>query len=252
MLPFGYVLGGGFALSDYRSFDPAIPHRFIHKYRHIDFSLITIILPVGENWSTLSTAATTPHPSRRAVFVVLIASPAPRCLRKASSAPVATTTTPRPSWKVAPTAVVATSTSAIWPPRKATITATTAPRPPRKVISISAAVVPNRQDAQPLPPAKKNGSYNYTKGKMSLSPQRRKTNPRGGAICQVDIAPTPGSLMTTGSKSGPPTSSGHSSGFQKPKPGIMRTMAHSPLSRIPQTSHIPLTLRESDADKGGK
>ncbi|KAL6009322.1 hypothetical protein ACLOJK_022551, partial [Asimina triloba] len=108
-------------------------------YRHIDFSPIAITLVVGENWSILSATAMTPCPSYRAVSVVLAASPAPRHLHKASYAPVAAITSPQPSRKVTPTAVVATPTLAIWPPCKPTISATPAPRPPRKVAFFSAA-----------------------------------------------------------------------------------------------------------------
>ncbi|KAL5980390.1 hypothetical protein ACLOJK_028298 [Asimina triloba] len=139
VLAFGFVSGGGFALSNHRSFDPAIPHHFIHvptsmtrqTYCHIDFSPLAITLAGGENWSTLCAAAMDPRPSRRIVSTVPTASPAPQRLCKASSALIVATTTPRPFRKVTPT-------SAIRPPCKATISAILAPRPPRKVISISA------------------------------------------------------------------------------------------------------------------
>ncbi|KAL5985036.1 hypothetical protein ACLOJK_038873 [Asimina triloba] len=121
VLAFGFVPGVGFALSDHLSFDPAIPHRFIHvptsmtrqTYNHIDFSPIAITLAAGENWPTLSAAATTPCPSRKAISAIPAASPAPRCLRKASSAPVVATTTPRPSRKVTPITVIATLNTAL-------------------------------------------------------------------------------------------------------------------------------------------
>ncbi|KAL5977984.1 hypothetical protein ACLOJK_037007 [Asimina triloba] len=113
-------------------------------YRHIDFSPIAITLAAEENWLTLSTTTTAPRPSRKAVYTIFAASPAPWCLHKASSAPVVAITTPRPSRKVTLIAVVTTPTSVVRPSYKATISATPAPRPPRKVISalVSATTVP--------------------------------------------------------------------------------------------------------------
>ncbi|KAL5979018.1 hypothetical protein ACLOJK_018915, partial [Asimina triloba] len=71
LLAFGFLPGGGFALSDHRSFDLAIPHRFIHvpalmtprTYHYIDYFPTTITLATKENWPTLSTAITAPRPS---------------------------------------------------------------------------------------------------------------------------------------------------------------------------------------------
>ncbi|KAL6000088.1 hypothetical protein ACLOJK_034766, partial [Asimina triloba] len=78
MLAFRFVTGGGFALRDHRSFDPAILHHFIYfptlmarqTYHHIDFSPIAIRLATGENWPTPSTTVMAPRPSRRALLDV--------------------------------------------------------------------------------------------------------------------------------------------------------------------------------------
>ncbi|KAL5978220.1 hypothetical protein ACLOJK_029337, partial [Asimina triloba] len=83
-------------------------------------------LAAGESWPTLTVTAVAPRPSHRAISAALTSSLAPR-----------------PSCKVTPTTVVATPTSGIRPPCKATIfvvpTTTPAPRPSYK--SISAPVV---------------------------------------------------------------------------------------------------------------
>ncbi|KAL6000451.1 hypothetical protein ACLOJK_024147 [Asimina triloba] len=114
VLAFGFMSGGGFALSDHRSFDLAILHRFIHvlasmarqTYRHIDYSAIT--LAAGENWTTLSAAVTAPRPSSRIISVIPAASPAPRHRHKNASTPATIATAPRPSRKVTPSIVVVT------------------------------------------------------------------------------------------------------------------------------------------------
>ncbi|KAL5986650.1 hypothetical protein ACLOJK_014983, partial [Asimina triloba] len=93
----------------------------------------------GENWPTLSTTATAPRPSRRAISAIPAASPVLWRLHKASSIPIAATTAPRTSQKITPTPVVATPILAIRPPCKVTISATPAPRSPCKVISASTA-----------------------------------------------------------------------------------------------------------------
>ncbi|KAL5979154.1 hypothetical protein ACLOJK_019052 [Asimina triloba] len=61
MLAFGFVPRGGFALSDHRSFDPAIPHQFIHvpvsmacrAYSYVDYSPMAVTLAATGNWPTL-------------------------------------------------------------------------------------------------------------------------------------------------------------------------------------------------------
>ncbi|KAL5978019.1 hypothetical protein ACLOJK_037042, partial [Asimina triloba] len=116
VLAFGFVLGGGFALGDHKSFDPAIPHRFIHiptsmvrrKYNYVNYSPIAITLAAEENWLTLTVATTAPHPCRRVISIVPVASPNPRPSRRAISTVLAASPAPRPSHKVtsAPAATI--------------------------------------------------------------------------------------------------------------------------------------------------
>ncbi|KAL6009363.1 hypothetical protein ACLOJK_022592 [Asimina triloba] len=160
VLAFRFLPRGGFSLSDHRSFDPTIPHRFIHvpaskawrMYRHFDYYLITIRLAAGENWSTLSTAATTPHPSCRAISAIPAASPAPRRHHKDTFTPTAAITAPRPSHKVTPTAMVVTPTSAIRPPCKAAVStipaASPTPRRRRKNVFANVAASPTPQPSR--------------------------------------------------------------------------------------------------------
>ncbi|KAL6006518.1 hypothetical protein ACLOJK_037474 [Asimina triloba] len=167
VLAFGFVPGGRFSLSDYRSFDPAIPHQFIHVAFAASAASSTL-------WPTRKAARSAPRPSHKAATstpqyfsevlpVVAAASSVPRPSHKAAkSAPRSShktlgclcrscyltitpvspqsllcSTAPRPSWKVTSIVVVATSTLAIRPPHKATISTTPAPRPPHKIISVS-------------------------------------------------------------------------------------------------------------------
>ncbi|KAL6006412.1 hypothetical protein ACLOJK_037366, partial [Asimina triloba] len=170
LLAFGFVPGGGFALSDHKSFNSAIPHRFIHvpasmahqTYRHADFSPTAIALAAEENWPTLTITAAAHRPSCRAISAALAGSPAPRPSHKftpvvvvaaptygsaISTAPAASPAS-RPSHKVTLVIVIAAPTSAVRPPCKATSfvvpAASPAPRPSRKVISapVAATIAP--------------------------------------------------------------------------------------------------------------
>ncbi|KAL5975347.1 hypothetical protein ACLOJK_019669, partial [Asimina triloba] len=138
MLAFGFVPRGRFTLSDHRSFDQPIPHRFIHvpihvptsmtrqTCRHIDFSPIAITLVAGENSSTLSAAAKAPRPSRRARLckassAFVVTTPAPRPPRKVISVSATATTTPRRPHNASSAAVAASPKLASRPPQKVVI-----------------------------------------------------------------------------------------------------------------------------------
>ncbi|KAL6002088.1 hypothetical protein ACLOJK_037536, partial [Asimina triloba] len=129
VLAFRFVPRGGFALSNHRSFDPAISHCFIHvpasmarrTYHHVDYSPTTITFADKKNWPTLSAAATAPPSSRRAISVIPTASPEPRRRHKNAFTPVAAFTAPRPSHKVTPTTMVVTPTSGVRPPCKVVV-----------------------------------------------------------------------------------------------------------------------------------
>ncbi|KAL5986947.1 hypothetical protein ACLOJK_015282, partial [Asimina triloba] len=109
VLAFEFMPGGGFTLSNGRSFDLAIPHQFIHvlasmarqTYSYVDYSPTAITLAADGNWPTLLAVATSlaPQPSHKAATTV-VASLAPRPSRKAATA-AATSSAPRPSRKAA-------------------------------------------------------------------------------------------------------------------------------------------------------
>ncbi|KAL5985071.1 hypothetical protein ACLOJK_038908, partial [Asimina triloba] len=109
--------GGGFALSDYRSFNPTVPHQFIHipasmaqqTYNYVDYCPTAITLAAEGNWPMLAAAASsTPSPAHK----VLISTP----------------------WSFHKTISTVTALSATWPShRAATIAAvSSAPRPLHK------------------------------------------------------------------------------------------------------------------------
>ncbi|KAL5978881.1 hypothetical protein ACLOJK_018776 [Asimina triloba] len=125
VLAFEFMLGGGFPLSNGRSFDLAIPHQFIHvlasmarrMYSYVNYSPTAITLVTEGNWPTLLTATASP-------------APLPSC--KAAST-VAASSAPLPSRKAALTVVVTASLAPL-PSHKATSTVATSlvPRPSRK------------------------------------------------------------------------------------------------------------------------
>ncbi|KAL5985087.1 hypothetical protein ACLOJK_036323, partial [Asimina triloba] len=61
--------GGGFALSDYRSFDPAVPHQFVYvpasmtrqTYNYVDYSLTATTLAAEGNWPKLAATASSAY-----------------------------------------------------------------------------------------------------------------------------------------------------------------------------------------------
>ncbi|KAL5986980.1 hypothetical protein ACLOJK_015315 [Asimina triloba] len=135
MLAFGFMPGEGFALSDCKSFDLAIPHQFIHvlasmawrTYSYVDYSLTTITLAAEENWPTLIAAASSAlRPSHKAPTSTT------RPSHKAVSA-TATPSAPSPAHKIListpqffhKTVSTATALSVPWLSRKA---ATSTPR----------------------------------------------------------------------------------------------------------------------------
>ncbi|KAL6009181.1 hypothetical protein ACLOJK_022408 [Asimina triloba] len=62
VLAFGFFPGGGFALRTHNSFNPAIPHHFIHRtYCYTDYSLKAIALAAKENWPSLAAATVGPR-----------------------------------------------------------------------------------------------------------------------------------------------------------------------------------------------
>ncbi|KAL5994005.1 hypothetical protein ACLOJK_038362 [Asimina triloba] len=134
-----FMPGGGFALSDYRSFDPAVPHQLIHvpatmarqTYNYIDYSPTALTLVAEGKWPTLVAAAlSTPLPAHK------VLTSTPQSFHKTISF-VAVSSVPRPSRKVATVAAVSS-----------------APRPSRKAATIAAASSASRHShkaATPIP-----------------------------------------------------------------------------------------------------
>ncbi|KAL6006454.1 hypothetical protein ACLOJK_037408 [Asimina triloba] len=158
VLAFGFMPGGGFALGDCRSFDPAVPYQFIHvlasmarrTYSYVDYSPMAITLATEGNWLTLAVAASLASPSAHKSFhktvSAVIALSAPRPSRKATIV-AAVSSAPRPSRKAA--TVVAPSSVATSTPRSADKTASAA----AAASSVSGRVKKrSRKDAQPMSP----------------------------------------------------------------------------------------------------
>ncbi|KAL5984830.1 hypothetical protein ACLOJK_038666 [Asimina triloba] len=185
---FGFVPGGGFALSDHRSFDPAVPHQFIHVpasmarriYHYVDYSSTVVTLAAESNWPTLAAVASsalrpshkattsTPQSSHKTVSVAA-ASLALRPSHKAATltpqsshktvSSAAASSVPRPSRKAATstlrsshkTVSAATASLALWPSHKA---ATSTPRSSYKTDSAAApssALQPSHKAATSTP-----------------------------------------------------------------------------------------------------
>ncbi|KAL5980099.1 hypothetical protein ACLOJK_036566, partial [Asimina triloba] len=150
---------GGFAINDYRSFDPAVPHQFIlvltsmaqQTYNYVDYCPMAITLAAEGNWPMLVAAASSaPSPAHK----VLISNP--RSFHKTISAMTALSAT-RPSHRAATIAAVSSAprplhkaaTSISWSTRK------TASKDQEKIKEgwpgLRRTTRLNRQDAQPLP-----------------------------------------------------------------------------------------------------
>ncbi|KAL6001127.1 hypothetical protein ACLOJK_006854 [Asimina triloba] len=112
VLAFEFMPGGGFALSDGKSFDLAIPYQFIHvpasmarrTFNYVDSSPTAITLSAEGNWPTLlaATASSAPRPSPRAAILT------PWPSRKAATA-AAASSAPPPSRKAASTAAASSA-----------------------------------------------------------------------------------------------------------------------------------------------
>ncbi|KAL6002130.1 hypothetical protein ACLOJK_037578 [Asimina triloba] len=130
VLAFGFMPGGGFALSDYRSFDP-----FIHvpasmarqTYSYVGYSPTIITLAAEGNWSTLA-AATSTSPFAHKVLIST-----PLSFHKIVSV-VAALSAPRPSRK---SATIAAASSA---PRSSCKAATSISQSARKTAAAASAV----------------------------------------------------------------------------------------------------------------
>ncbi|KAL5978797.1 hypothetical protein ACLOJK_018692 [Asimina triloba] len=111
VLAFGFVPGGRFSLSDYRSFDPAIPHQFIHVAFAASAASSTL-------WPTRKAARSAPRPSHKA------ATSTPQYFSEVLPVVAAASSVPRPSHKAAKSA-----------PRSSHKTLVLAPQPSCRVVS---------------------------------------------------------------------------------------------------------------------
>ncbi|KAL5994129.1 hypothetical protein ACLOJK_035001 [Asimina triloba] len=129
--------GGGFALSNYRSFEPAILHQFIYvpafmtwrTYNYVDYSPTDITLPAEGNWLKLTTVTSSASPS---AYKVLISTPRSFCktvsvvATSSASWPNHKAATPTPQSSHKTVVLAAAASSAPWSSYKA---ATLTPRP---------------------------------------------------------------------------------------------------------------------------
>ncbi|KAL5977721.1 hypothetical protein ACLOJK_039249 [Asimina triloba] len=155
--------GGGFALSDYKSFDSAIPHQFIHilasmarqTYNYIGYSPMAITLAAEGNWLTLADAVSSaPSPAQK----VLISTP---WFVYKNISVVTVSSAARPSHNAV---IIATASSASKPTYKA---ATPTPRSAHKTASAVAAA-----SSAPRP---------FHKATTSISRSARKTTSASSA-----------------------------------------------------------------------
>ncbi|KAL6002653.1 hypothetical protein ACLOJK_022872 [Asimina triloba] len=157
IMAFGFVPEEGFTLGSHNSFDPAIPHQFIHvlasmarrKYRHIDYSPTTITLAAKENWPPLVAAVIAPRSlCKPATAPAIVPTTAFWPLREATATTVVAVhmIAPRPFRNTA-TATPTISTTAAWPFRQAatiaTVVPTIAPRSLRKTTTVAAPSLDN-------------------------------------------------------------------------------------------------------------